>query len=188
MYGAAHLDAYVRLLTSHLERLIDLGNELIETDAGNMPLNGDGLSWDDAAMALALNRDREAMFIEQMEQARQWAECLGALDAPIERRMDEFLIDSHQLESLRLGQSGGRDESLDDESLQHANPGLLDGIDMTAMLDALFSLLASLEERYEISARLDDEPAAASSQAFAAPGGGHGARILSLPSAIGRKT
>jgi hypothetical protein len=181
MYRPAHLDGYLRLLATHLEGLVELGENIMELAGGHLEIGEFRLrrcgGWEELGAILERRREKEAMFAMQLGEAREWADRLGQFEPFFERRIDEFLVatlpieefvrtQANQLEpneQIGAGQEERRCEI-------HPLAGDLNGhIDVAAMIEAVMELLARLDEEYDLTGELMDRRPAACGDAFALP-------------------
>ncbi len=164
MYQPAHLDSFLRLLISHLGSVLSEGERLLEWQSAGRRvelllefLETGQFSSQKTAEEL---HDSEALFVLQMSQSREWVDRLGQLDPEVERDADEFLAATFSIERLLLNRRERSDNyvaenlmivSGNDNIVQN---GVVDQVDIDAMLCAIFELLGRLEERYDLMEEL----------------------------------
>ncbi len=148
MFQPAHLDSFLRLLVSHMGTVIAQGEMLIEgqSSQNRMKLLLYAIEQVDCNAAheknIKLQRDNEALFVQQMKLMREWVDQLGVFDPFVERSIDEFLASTLFMEKFVY---------------DHRNDDLANQLNIDAVLVAIFELLGRLEEQYDMMEIMYDD-------------------------------
>ncbi len=148
MVQPAHLDSFLRLLVSHMGTVLSQGEMLIEGQSRQNRMDQllYAIEQTDCNAAheknIQLQRDNEALFVQQMRHMREWVDQLGSFDPNVERSIDEFLAATLFMENSVF------DNCADD---------LANQLNIDAVMIAIFELLGRLEEQYDMMEIMYDD-------------------------------
>ncbi len=180
MYQPAHLDSFLRLLVTHLETMLTQGEQIIEKQAlkGDLALLQEVLEpqegFADAQTAEQELRDKEALFVLQVRQSREWVDRLGQFDPVVERDVDEYLAATYQINRVLLefdrpkADCGQKSPLATLEHRQRLPEGLQGQVNISSLLNATYELLGRLEEHYGLLEDLLEVPQAVNEPALEA--------------------